>query len=94
MNHQCDRDMIGAADSVEMVLDVADDKADLIEVVAVIPVSEASMAAVQRRFMTISDVYGVLILPAQCDASLSRYVGPCMVAAGAGNVHAIFAAGQ
>lgn len=36
VNHQRDRDMVGAADSIEMILDVADDKADLVEIVEVI----------------------------------------------------------
>ena len=36
MNHQRDRDMVGATDTIEMVLDVADNEADLVEIIEVI----------------------------------------------------------
>ena len=36
MNHQRDRDVIGATDTVEMVLDVAEHEADLVAIVEMI----------------------------------------------------------
>ena len=36
VNHQRDRDMVGAADTVEMILDVAECEAHLVEIVEVI----------------------------------------------------------
>ena len=35
-NHQRDRDVIGATDTVEMVLDVAEHEADLVEIVEMV----------------------------------------------------------